>query len=86
MGFSRPEYWSGLSFPPTGDLPYPGIEPAYLALAGGFPTTEPTGKPILSLGPSETVNFALCTWNLPLLGWISMPMGCLSDCTSAHYL
>ena len=26
MGFSRQEYWSGLSFPPPGDLPNPGIE------------------------------------------------------------
>ena len=25
MGFPRAEYWSGLSFPPPGDLP--GIEP-----------------------------------------------------------
>ena len=25
MEFSRQEYWSGLSFPFTGDLPYPGI-------------------------------------------------------------
>ena len=24
---SRPEYWSGLPFPPPGDLPDPGIEP-----------------------------------------------------------
>ena len=28
MGFSRQEYWSGLPFPPPGDLPDPGIEPA----------------------------------------------------------
>ena len=28
MGFSRQEYWSGLPFPPTGDLPHPGMEPA----------------------------------------------------------
>ena len=28
MGFSRKEYWSGLPFPPTGDLPNPGIAPA----------------------------------------------------------
>ena len=28
MGFSRQEYWSGLSCPPPGDLPDPGIEPA----------------------------------------------------------
>ena len=26
MGFLRQEYWSGLSFPPLGDLPDPGIE------------------------------------------------------------
>ena len=37
MGFSRQEYWSGLPFPPPGDLPNPGIKPASLmspALAG----------------------------------------------------
>ena len=27
MIFSRQEYWSGLPFPPPGDLPNPGIEP-----------------------------------------------------------
>ena len=27
MGFSRQEYWSGLSLPSPGDLPDPGIEP-----------------------------------------------------------
>ena len=27
LGISRPEYWSGLPFPPLGDLPNPGIEP-----------------------------------------------------------
>ena len=27
MGFSRQEYWSGLLWPPTGDLLDPGIEP-----------------------------------------------------------
>ena len=26
MGFSRQEYWSGLPFPPPGDLPNPGIQ------------------------------------------------------------
>ena len=28
MGFSRQEYWSGLLWPPAGDLPNPGINPA----------------------------------------------------------
>ena len=44
MGFSRQEYWSGLPFPPPGDLPQPGIEqasPVSPALAGGILTTEP---------------------------------------------
>ena len=27
MGFFREEFWSGLQFPSTGDLPIPGIEP-----------------------------------------------------------
>ena len=27
MGFSRPEYWSGLPFPSVVDLPNPGTEP-----------------------------------------------------------
>ena len=45
MGFSRQEYWSGLPFPSLGDLPDPGIEPVSPALAGGFFTTEPPGKP-----------------------------------------
>ena len=43
MGFPRQEYWSGLPFPPPGDLPNPGIEPVTLgssALAGGFLTTS----------------------------------------------
>ena len=48
MGFPRQEHWSGLSFPPPGDLPDPGIEPLSLmspALAGRFFSTESLGKP-----------------------------------------
>ena len=44
---SRQEYWSALPFPPSGDLPDPGIEPGSLAvpaLAGGFFTAEPSWK------------------------------------------
>ena len=42
IGLSRQEYWSGLPFPPPGNLPDPGIEPASLTSptgAGGFFTT-----------------------------------------------
>ena len=45
MGFSRQEYWSGLSFPSPGDLLDPGIKPTSLLfpkLAGQFFTTSTT--------------------------------------------
>ena len=48
IAYSRQEYWSGLTFPPPGDLSNPGIEPLPLAspaLAGRFFTTVPPGKP-----------------------------------------
>ena len=49
MGFPRPEYWSGLPRPPfLGDLPDTGIKPkspVLPALAVGFFTTVPLGKP-----------------------------------------
>ena len=47
MGFFRQESWSGLPFPPLGDLPNPGTEPSFpvsSALTGGFFSTEPLGK------------------------------------------
>ena len=51
-GFPRQEYWSGLPYPPPGDLPDPWIEPtpallqAISCVAGRFFTTEPPGKPL----------------------------------------
>ena len=53
MGFSWQEYWSGLPFPPPGDLPKAGIEAVSLespVLTGGFFTTAPPGKPRLHYG------------------------------------
>ena len=49
MGFPSQEYQSGLPFPSPGDLPDPGIEPMSPALAHGFFTTEPPGKPLVTL-------------------------------------
>ena len=45
MGFPRQADWSGLPFPSLADLWDPGIELSSPALASGFFTTEPTGKP-----------------------------------------
>ena len=45
MGLSSPEYWSGLPFPPPGDLPNSGIKPGSPVsptLAGEFFTTSTT--------------------------------------------
>ena len=50
--FSRQEYWSGLPFPSPRDLPDPGIRPvspAYLTLADRFFTSEPLGKPKITV-------------------------------------
>ena len=51
MVFSRQVYWSGMSCPPPGYLPDPGIKPTSLmslALAGRFFTTSATWEaPIL---------------------------------------
>ena len=45
MEFSRPEYWSGQSFPSPGDLPNPGIEPRTPTLQVASLPAEPQGKP-----------------------------------------
>ena len=50
MGLSRPDFWSlsRLPYSPPRDRPHTGMEPVALpspALAGGFLTTGPPGKP-----------------------------------------
>ena len=62
MGFSRQEYWSGLPFPPPGDLPDPGIEPVSLispALAGRFFITSATWE-----AQFPSVLFKINGWSL----------------------
>ena len=58
----RQEYWSGLPFPPPGDLPDPGIEPISLAspaLADGFFTTSENLKIIYFFFFNELINLAV---------------------------
>ena len=60
MGFSRQEYWSGLSCPPSGDLPDPGIEsgsPSVSCTEGRFFTSEPPGKFMIDINCSITKQF-----------------------------
>ena len=47
MEFSRQEYWSGMPFPPPGDLSNPGTEfmsPVSSALQADYLPAEPSGK------------------------------------------
>ena len=45
MGFSRQEYWTGLSFPSPGDIPHQGIKPGSPALQLDSLPSELPGKP-----------------------------------------
>ena len=45
MGFSRPEYWSGLPCPLPADVSVPGMEPRSPTLQACSLTSEPPGKP-----------------------------------------
>ena len=59
VGFSRQEYWSGLTFPPPEDLPDPGIElasPMSPAWAGRFFVTRPPGKLDLMLWKCQSLS------------------------------
>ena len=49
MEFSRQEHWSGLPFPPPGDLPGLGTEPA-------FPVTSALPMASLPTEPSRKAN------------------------------
>ena len=67
MGFSRQEYWSGLLFPSPGDLPDPGIIPAFpmfSALAGRFFTTV---FPNSSVGEESACNAGDLHWDPGLI-------------------
>ena len=54
MGFFRQEYWSGLPFPPPGDLPNPGIKPE----SPMSPALQEDSLPAESLGSPQ---YAICT-------------------------
>ena len=55
MEFSRPEYWSGQSFPSPGDLHNPGMGTRSSALQEDSLTAEPPRKPKDSWAPEELI-------------------------------
>ena len=56
MGFPRQEYWNGLPFPPPGDLPDPGIEPA----SAVAPAWQANSLPLSHLG-SPIKHLCVCS-------------------------
>ena len=50
-GISQARLLEWLPFPSPGDLSNSGIKPASPALAAGFLTTEPSGKPSVTVSP-----------------------------------
>ena len=67
MGFSRQEYWSGLSFPSPRDLPDPGTEPHLLCLLHW---------------QVDSLRLAIwegCSWSFPKSSDESWSQGCWSE-------
>ena len=83
MGFSTQEYWSGLSFPPSGNLPDSGIEPVSLtslALVGGFFITSTTWEALGSRIGIENITTLQRIWKLRSGRSGSLPQ-CQENCT-----
>ena len=65
MGFPRQEYWNGLPFPFSEDLPDPRIEPESPespALVRGFFTTAPPGNPNKAFIEFNNLPFRRAEW------------------------
>ena len=62
MEFSRQEYWSGLPFSSSGDLPHPGIEPRP-------PTLQAESLPSEPLGPIHIPSY----WDPMIFHWMRFP-------------
>ena len=65
MGFSRPEYWSGLPFPSPGDFPDPGIEPGSPSLQADSLASEPPDLVIGRVYPYRLGKAVLCSESCP---------------------
>ena len=61
VGFSQQEYWSGLPFPPPGDLPNPGIKSGSLALQADSLLSESPGKPTNVKSFAFSYNKTICS-------------------------
>ena len=82
MEFSRQDYCSELPFSSLGDLLDLRIEhssPVSLAMAGGFFTTEPPGKPIKNMHKLVCIKLS-CIWRYLIYSLESEEAGDSSEC------
>ena len=61
MGFSRQEYWSGLPFPPKGDLPNPRIELSNPEIGASL-----IAQSVKNLSTMQETQVRLLDWEDPL--------------------
>ena len=82
MGFSCQEYWTGLLYPPPGDLPNPGIEPRSLlspTLPSRFFTMSTTWQALTDTGRCHSCHVIPA----PALWWVRKHTQVLAR-TSSH--
>ena len=66
MEFSRREYWTGLPFPPAGDVPNPGMGPesfGFAASTGGLFATVPPGRLSYRNTGKTIIDWLTRNWN-----------------------
>ena len=89
MGFSRQEKWSGLPFPPLGDLPDPGIEPvppvSPILQADSLPLSH-QGSPYIYIYYYIICSVFVCVLCLVTLSCPALcdPMDCSPPGSSVH--
>ena len=84
MGFSRPEYWSGLPFPSPGDLPNPGVKQGSPALQVDSSPSEPPAKPLIGYTPVQNKKLKKCPVS-ELAGFCLLPEQDISPRLSSLY-
>ena len=67
MELCRQEYWSGLLFPPPGNLPNPGIEPRSPAFQTYSLPSEPPGKAFPTYKNEKKEIFRGKTYSTPVV-------------------
>ena len=62
MGFPKQEYWSSLPFPPSGDLPDPGLNPQakISCIEGGFLICCPIKEPYTHTHTHTHISIRVC--------------------------